>query len=122
MEYINHWQFFKKLKELAENCTKVKPSTAKRKATQFFEKYSDIIAYNSDYIKDITENLDKYKKLFEVAKSQKIDYIKDDGCKGVVLIKDVEQIESNNTSVILTTKHGRNIYLGKSFEYLIDLF
>ena len=61
MKELTKWDFKRELRDLAENCTKLKPSTAKGKATKLLDKYNEIMA-NSKRSREYDEKeADKYR-------------------------------------------------------------
>jgi len=127
-EKLYREDFRKEIMEMVENCTGLKPSTAKRKAYNILKKYRPIISYSTNFSSDYYEK--KYEQIrvkFEILKQGYINYYKG-GTRGKLLLKDIEQIEirksvisKDTTDVLLITKTGRQINMGSDFEYLIDL-
>ena len=118
---LNKWDFKDELRAMAASCIGVKEATAKRKASVLLKKYDEIIARtkrDNDYYRD---QYRRTNKMFIALKSGSVNYV---SCKieGVLLIKDIEQVEVRENDVLLTTKAGREITLGNDFEYLKDIF
>ena len=120
-EELTKWSFEKELKAMAVGCIGVKEATAKKKASSLFKKYNEIIAWSkrdNDYYRD------QYRRttnMFKALRSGSVNYVS--GKKeGVLLIKDIEQVEVREKDVLLTTKTGREITLGNDFEFLKDIF
>ena len=118
---LNKWDFKDELRAMAASCIGVKEATAKKKASALFKKYDEIIARtkrDNDYYRD------KYRRtnnMFEALRSGNVNYVSGK-IEGVLLIKDIEQVEVREGDVLLTTKVGREISLSKGFEYLKDIF
>ena len=118
---LNKWDFKDELRAMAASCIGVKEATAKRKASALFKKYDEIIA-RSKWDKDYYKN--QYRRandMFNVLRSGSVNYARGK-IRGVLLIKDIEQVEVRENDVLLTTKTGREITLGNDFEYLKDIF
>lgn len=120
-EELTKWDFEKELKLMAVSCIGVKEATAKKKASALFKKYDEIIAYSkrdNDYYRD------QYRRtndMLEALKSGSVNYVSGKR-EGVLLIKDIEQVEVREKDVLLTTRTGREIELSNDFEYLKDIF
>jgi hypothetical protein len=110
------WRFLKELKIMAVSCTKVKESTATKKALKIFNEFEELIHdsyYHRNYYKE------KYhieNKKFETLKNGKINY-----SNGSILLSEICQVEVNNIGVIIFTKSGREINLSLDFSYLKDI-
>jgi len=127
-EKLYRQDFRKEIMDMAESCTALKPSTAKRKMGDIFKKYHPIICYSTNFTYEHYEK--KYEQIrvkFETLKQGYINYYKG-GTRGKLFLKDIEQIEirksvisKDTTDVLLITKTGRQINMGSDFEYLIDL-
>lgn len=107
------WQFREELIELAENCTSIKPSTAKRKARCLFNKYTSIIDINADYYRKQSNRKDK---IIQTIKTGVVKYN-----NGAMSISDISSIKIDETKVTVITKSGLEIYFDSEFEYLIDV-
>ena len=120
-EELTKWDFKDELRAMAASCIGVKEATAKKKASALFKKYDEIIARtkrDNDYYRD------KYRRtnnMFEALRSGNVNYVSGK-IEGVLLIKDIEQVEVREESVLLTTKGGREISLVKDFEYSKYIF
>ena len=120
-EELTKWDFEKELKSMAVSCIGVKEATAKKKASALFKKYDEIIAWSktdNDYYRD------QYRRtndMLKALKSGSVNYVSGKR-EGVLLIKDIEQVEVREKDVLLTTKTGREIELSNDFEYLKDIF
>lgn len=121
-EDLYKYRFRKELMNMAVSCVGLKPSTAKKKAYSIFEKYDSIISYsssrNSEYYEE--KYWESVKKL-NTLKRGSVDYSRGE-IKGIILLKDIEQIEVRQKDVLLITKTGREIIMGEDFKYLKDLF
>jgi hypothetical protein len=120
-EKLTKWDFEKELKSMAVSCIGVKEATAKKKASALFKKYDEIIAWSktdSDYYRDQYRRI---RNMFDALKSGSVNYVSGKR-EGVLLIKDIEQVEIREKDVLLTTKTGREIELSNDFEYLKDIF
>lgn len=121
-EDLYKYRFRKELMNMAVSCVGLKPSTAKKKAYSIFEKYDSIISYssscNSEYYEE--KYWESVKKL-NTLKRGSVEYSRGE-IKGIILLKDIEQIEVRQKDVLLITKTGREIIMGEDFKYLKDLF
>ena len=118
---LSKWDFKEELRAMAASCIGVKEATAKKKASALFKKYDEIIARSkrdNDYYQ---EQYRRTNHMFKALKSGSVHYVSGK-IEGVLLIKDIEQVEVRGGNVLLTTKTGREISLGKDFEYLKDIF
>lgn len=115
------WNFEKELKIMAESCIGVKPDTAKKKASNLFKKYDDIIHIRLSTKEYYEKQYYLTKQKFDTLKSGVIEY-QGFGKTGKIFLKDIEQIEKREKDILLIMKTGREITLGKSFDYLLDLF
>ena len=110
------WKFLKELKIMAVSCTKVKESTATKKALKIFNEYEELIHdsyYDKNYYKE------KYRienKKFETLKNGKINY-----SNGSILLSEICQVEVNSIDVVIFTKANREIKLHLDFSYLKDI-
>lgn len=121
-EDLYKYGFRKELMNMAVSCVGLKPSTAKKKADSIFEKYDSIISSSSSrnseyYEKKYWESVKKLNTL----KQGSVEYSRGE-IKGIILLKDIEQIEVRQKDVLLITKTGREIIMGEDFKYLKDLF
>ena len=118
---LNKWDFKDELRAMAASCIGVKEATAKKKASALFKKYDEIIARtkrDNDYYQN------QYRRtndMFKALKSGSVNYVSGKR-QGVLLIKDIEQVEVRESDVLITTKTGREITLGNDFEFLKDIF
>ena len=120
-EELTKWDFEKELKTIAESCVGVKEATARRKASALFKKYEELMSYSkSDKEYYRTRHL-RERNVADALRTGKVRYFKGE-VEGVISIKDMEQIEVRERDVLLITKTGREITLGKDFEFLIDIF
>jgi hypothetical protein len=119
---LTQWGFKKELKEMAVSCIGNKEGTAKKKAADLFEKYKGIISYSTldrDWYKNISE--ENYLK-FKALKNGYINYARGEDTKGLLLIKDIEQVEIRKEDVLIITKTGREVIMGKNFKWIEGLF
>lgn len=121
MKELTKWDLDRELKQMAEVCTKLKPSTARRKAASLFKKYDEVICYSKKDKEYYEKEARGLKKIVRVLKEQKIYYGNSEE-SGVVLLTNIEQIDVNKNRVLITTKYNREISLDLGFEYLKDLF
>ncbi|NLN26349.1 MAG: hypothetical protein GX163_12050 [Bacteroidetes bacterium] len=118
---LTKWDFKDELRAMAASCIGVKEATAKKKASALFKKYDEIIAWSktdNDYYRDQYRRI---RNMFDALKSGSVNYVSGKR-EGVLLIKDIEQVEVREKDVLLTTKTGREIELSNDFEYLKDIF
>ncbi len=113
--------FEKELKEMAVNCIGIKPATAKKKASTIFKKYEAIIEHSASYKEYYEKEYRKTKEMFNTLKSGVIKYTRGKDT-GILLLKDIEQVEVREKDVLLITKTGREITMGYDFNYLKELF
>ena len=120
-EELTKWGFKDELRAMAASCIGVKEATAKKKASALLKKYDEIIAWSKRDNDFYEERYRRTRKMFDALKSGSVNYV--NGKKeGVLLIKDIEQVEVMEKDVLLTTKTGREILLSKDFEFLKDIF
>lgn len=119
---LSKWEFEKELKLMAVSCIGIKEDTAKKKASNIFKKYDEIIEYSKSNKEYYEKEYRKVKQMFDVLKSGKVSYTRGEELSGVLLIKDIEQIEVRKTDVLIITKNGREIIMGSDFKYLKELF
>lgn len=122
-EDLYRYEFRTELMNMAASCVGLKPSTAKKKADSIFQKYKSIICYSSDHTPDYyNERYAVLSKKFSVLKKGYVNYRRGDNISGILLLKDIEQIEVREKDILLITKNGREITMGEDFKYLEDLF
>lgn len=122
-EDLYRYEFRRELMNMASSCVGLKPNTAKKKIDSIFQKYKSIICYSSNYNPDYYD--EKYavlSKKFSVLKRGYVNYRRGDNTSGILLLKDIEQIEVREKDILLITKTGREITMGEDFKYLEDLF
>ncbi len=120
-EELTKWGFKDELRAMAVSCIGVKETTAKKKASALFKKYDEIIAWSKTDNDFYKENYRRIRNMFDALKSGSVNYVSGKR-EGVLLIKDIEQVEVREKDVLLTTKTGREIELSNDFEYLKDIF
>lgn len=120
-EQLTKWDFEKELKTMAESCVGVKKATARRKASALFKKYEELISYSKSDKEYYRTRYSRERNVADALRTGKVMYEKGE-VEGVISIKDIEQIEIREKNILLITKTGREITLGKSFEYLRDVF
>ncbi len=119
---LKSWEFRQELMDLAERCTKIKGSTAKRKMRSLLNKYEDLVMNSTNSLKYYQDELSKLQKINSILKKGVIKY---DG--GVLLIKNIAQIQIKTNQiktnqVVITTLNGRDIYFNIECKYLLELF
>ena len=119
---LSKWEFEKELKTMAVSCIGLKEDTAKRKASNIFKKYDEILSYSKSDKEYYEKEYRKYRNMFDTLKSGSVTYSRGEETKGVLLIKDIEQVEVRKTDVLIITKSGREITMGIDFKYLKELF
>lgn len=117
---LNKYQLKDELEKMAISCIGVKEATAKNKASKIFKKYSDIISYSSSDHNYYEKQYNRYKHMLDVLKSGKINYSGSER-KGVILIRDINQVEVRKTDVLVIMKSGREITMGLTFEFLTEI-
>lgn len=117
---LSSWEFERELRIMAINCIRLKPNTVKKKVADILKKYQTIIEYSSSSKGYYEREYRKQKTLFDTLKSGVI-YYKRDKVVGRLLLKDIEQVEVREKDVLIITKTNREIILGSTFEYLIEL-
>jgi len=119
---IHKRDFEKELKTMAVSCIGVKEATAKKKASDIFKKYSDIISWT---IEDKNQYQQLYRKtndMFCALKSGSVSYTRDNKVKGVILIKNITQVEVTKQEVLIVLKNGREIIMSSDFAFLKEIF
>ena len=121
-ESLYRYQFRKEMMDVVASCIGLKPSTAKKKVDNVFKKYESIISYSSNCNSDYYEKKYwEFRRKFNILKEGSVAYSRGE-TEGVLLLKDIEQIEVRQKYVLLITKTGREIIMGEDFKYLKDLF
>ena len=118
---LTKWDFEEELKTMAESCVGVKEATARRKASALFKKYEELISYSKSDKEYYRTQYFRERNVADALRTGKVRYEKGKE-EGVISIKDIEQIEVRERNVLLITKTGREITLGKDFEFLRDIF
>lgn len=118
---LTKYHFEDELKQFAEHCTKLKPSTAKRKARELFLKYEEIIVYSKSREDHLRSELTKTANIARAFKTRNIEYFRQNSTYGVLSLENIEQVDVTKTGVLITTRSGREIKLGKDFEYLTEV-
>lgn len=116
----NKWEFERELLAMAVACTKLSPSTAKKKAASLFKKYQGIIEYSKDDIEDKRKKHERLCNMYDALKSGTISYVRG-GASGKILLKSIEQVEVRESDILITTKSGREVAMGLGFRYLKEL-
>ena len=120
-ELITKWKFLNEVKSIAVSCIGLKPNTVNKKVNAIFKKYDEIISYNEES-KNIYEVLyNDIKVKYDTLKSGIIKY-EQFNSKGIIILKDIQQVEVQSNGVLIILKSGREIKCSKSFEYLLELF
>jgi hypothetical protein len=120
-EYLSKWTFKKEMKDMAESCIGLKLATVRKKSNDLFEKYHDLFIYDIERKEYDGKYLEKLQNKYQALKKQSISYQRGNN-KGVILLKDIEQVEITETGVLIITKTGREINLGKDFDYIKEIF
>ena len=120
-EELTKRDFEKELKAIVVSCIGVKEDTAKKKASAIFRKYEELISWTKSDAEYYRTQYFRERDIANALRTGRVHY-KTGDIKGVLLIKDIEQVEVREKDVLLTTKAGREISLGKDFEYLRDVF
>ncbi len=113
--------FKEEIKTMAISCIGVKEATAKRKASAIFRKYEDIISFSESWEEYFRARYFRERNVTDALRTGRVRY-KRENVEGVLSIRDIEQVEVRKENVLLTTKAGREISLGKDFEFLKDIF
>ena len=122
-EDLYRYEFRTELMNMAASCVGLKPSTAKKKIDSIFQKYKSIICSSSNYTPDYyNEKYALLHKKFLALRRGNIAYSRWNDTTGILLLKDIEQIEVTGKNILLITKTGREITMGEDFKYLEDLF
>lgn len=119
--HLTKFTFEKELKHMAVNCIGLKPDTAKKKACSIFKRYEELISYSVQDKEYFEKEYRKTKNMFDTLKSGVIKYTRGE-VKGVLLLKDIEQVEIRENNVLLIMKTGREVIFGSDFNYLKELF
>ena len=120
-EELTKRDFEKELKAIVVSCIGVKEDTAKKKASAIFRKYEELISWSKSDGEYYRTQYFRERDISNALRTGRVHY-KTGDIKGVLLIKDIEQVEVREKDVLLTTKAGREISLGKDFEYLREVF
>ena len=120
-EELTKRDFEKELKAIVVSCIGVKEATAKKKASAIFRKYEELISWSKSDGEYYRTQYFRERDTSNALRTGRVHY-KTGDIKGVLLIKDIEQVEVREKDVLLTTKAGREISLGKDFEYLREVF
>jgi hypothetical protein len=117
---LNWMDFKKEVEKMAVSCIGLKPNTAKRKASDVFNKYRCLVSSSESDVKYYMDQSRALYHKFETLKKGSVEY-KRGNVSGKLLLKDVEQIEVRESGVLIITKSGREITMGSDFKYLKDL-
>lgn len=112
--------FERELKTMAIKCIGLSEYTAKNKVSYILKKYDDIIDYSKSNREYIQKEYYKIKNMFDTLKSGKVSYTKGDG-KGIIFLKDIEQVEVRKADVLIITKTGREIIMSSNFKFLMEV-
>jgi hypothetical protein len=118
---ITKWKFREELKRMAVSCIGVKPNTVNKKVNAIFKKYDEIISYDESYKNYYEKKYDQLSIRYNTLKSGIIKY-EHFNSKGIILLRDIQQVEVHGNGVLIILKSGREIKCSKSFEYLLELF
>jgi len=114
------WELRHELKDLCVKCTTLKPSTAKKHATKFFDKFDGhcITNINQTRIDKLNQSNNDLKKALRVLKSGNIE-----ANESVLKIEDVSYVKFEDSGVIrVTTKNDKLIRYDESFSHLKYVF
>ena len=118
---ITKRKFREELKTMALSCIGLKPNTVNKKVNNFFNKYYELISYDVEtknyYEKEYRETMN----MFNTLKSGIIKY-KHFKTEGIIILKDIQQVEVHDNGVLIILKSGREINCSKDFAYLKELF
>ena len=120
-EELTKRDFEEEIKTMAISCIGVKEATAKKKASAIFRKYEKLISSSESWEEHYRTQYFRERDISNALRTGRVHYRRGD-IKGVLLIKDIEQVEVREKDVLLITKAGREISLGEDFEYLREVF
>jgi hypothetical protein len=120
-ELIKKWKFRDELKTMAISCIGVKPNTVNKKVNAIFKKYDELISYDEVDKNYYEKKYDQLSIKYNTLKSGIIKY-EHFNSKGIILLKDIQQVEVHGNGVLIILKSGREIKCSKDFEYLLELF
>jgi hypothetical protein len=113
--------FERELKTMAIKCIGLSEYTAKNKVSYILKKYDDIIDFSKSNREYIQKEYYKIKNMFDTLKSGKLSYTQGDGLKGIIFLKDIEQVEVRKADVLIITKTGREIIMSSNFKFLMEI-
>jgi len=118
---LSKWSLKEDLKELAIKCTSLKESTAKKYAGELYTKFSEdtgcITNYSNVRFDEQQVQIRALHKSLNVLKNgiiQSEDF--------VLKLEDVSSASFEKEVIIVETKNGKIIKLGKGYEYLKYVF
>lgn len=120
MENVTIWELRRDIKDMAASCVGLSVKTARKKADNLFNKYSDLM-HVSSYIKMQDEK--RLNSLSEENKCLKTGVLRysSNKNKGVVKLADIVQVEVKETQVVVLMKTGKELFLSLDFDFLIDI-
>ena len=120
-EELTKRDFEKELKVIVVSCIGVKEDTDKKKASAIFRKYEELISWSKSDGEYYRTQYFRERDISNALRTGRVHY-KTGDIKGVLLIKDIEQVEVWEKDVLLTTKAGREISWGTECESLREVF
>ena len=120
-ELITSWNFINELKNMAVSCIGVKPNTVNKKVNAICKKYQELISYSEEDKNYYKKESEKMRIKYNTLKSGIIKY-EDFNSKGIIILKDIQQVEVDSNGVLIILKSGKQIKCSKDFEYLLELF
>ena len=118
---INSYEFREELKKMVVSCIGLNPNTINKKTNNIFKKYGKLIFDTEEQVNYYIERYKKISTKFETLKSGIIKY-EVDNSSGIILLKEIVQVEEHSHGVLIILKNGRKIELSEGFAYLKELF
>jgi len=115
---LTRWDFQRELLKIPAATKKIKENRiARKKVQEVFDKYENLISYNSsdkEYYQGLYETKDK------LCKALKSGIIRFDG--GFLLVEQISNVKKTENNISVFLKNGNDLRLSLEFEWILDLF
>ena len=114
-------QFQEEILKIALASKNLKETTIKNKINKTFEKYDELLAWDSEYNSEMRENYFRQRRILKVLKNKAI-YYETTHKTQVILLESIECVIKEQNHVTVLLKIGKEIKLPSEFDFLIELF
>jgi hypothetical protein len=118
---LNEQEFQEEILKIALASKNLKETTIKNKIKKTFEKYDELLAWDTALIHKMQENYFKLKRIRQVLKNKAI-YYETTHKTQVILLESIECVTKEPNHVTVLLKIGKEIKLPSEFDFLIELF